>query len=234
MDFLYEATLNAFRLLLSFDRAVYAIAWVSLKVASTATLFATLLGVPLGFLIGSRTFLGKGVIILLFNTLMAIPTVVVGLLVYIMISSQGPLGDLQILFTPTAIVLGEFFLTLPILTTLTFTAIHGVDPRVRETAVTLGAGPIQTAWTILKEARFALVAAIILGFGRAVSEVGVAIMVGGNIKGYTRTLTTAIALETGKGEFSFGLALGFILLIMALLVNIFFRYLQLKGEVKIL
>ncbi|MBI5287180.1 MAG: ABC transporter permease, partial [Deltaproteobacteria bacterium] len=219
-------------LLFSLDPEVYSIAWVSFKIASTATLFATLIGLPLGFLIGSRTFPCRGILILLLNTLMAIPTVVVGLLVYALVSSQGFLGDLQLLFTPTAIIIGEFFLTLPILINLTLTAVQGVDPRVRETAVTLGAGPLQTAWTILREVRFALVAAVILGFGRAVSEVGVAIMVGGNIKGYTRTLTTAIALETGKGEFGFGLALVFILLVMAFLVNIFFRYLQLKGEVR--
>ncbi len=157
---------------------------------------------------------------------MALPTVVVGLLVYSLTSRQGPLGPLELLFTPKAMIIGQFILAAPIIVALTISATQAIDPRVKITAMTLGAGPLRTAVTVLSEARFALMAAVVAGFGRVIAEVGCALMVGGNIRGYTRTMTTAIALETAKGEFAFGLALGFILLAVAFFVNILFHWLQ--------
>jgi len=165
-----------------------------------------------------------------FNTLLSFPTVVVGLLVFAFISRQGPLGFLGILFSPTAMIIGQFILAIPIITALTIAAVQGVDRRVRLTALTLGANRMQTSITVLNEARFALMAAIIAGFGRIVGEVGAAIMLGGNIRHYTRTITTAIALETSKGEFGFAIALGIILMIVSFAVNILFRYFQQRGS----
>ena len=228
MKYLFQAMLEAFRLLAAFDRGVLVIAFTSLKVSTAAILLASIAGVPLGFLIGISRFAGRGIIITLLNTLMALPTVVIGLLGYAMISRQGPLGGLQLLFTPTAMMLGQFILATPIIMALTISATLGVDPRVRRTAMVLGANAVQSALTMLREARFALMAAIITGFGRVIGEVGASMMLGGNIKGFTRNLSTAIALETSKGEFGFGLALGFILMMIALSVNFFLRFLQRK------
>jgi tungstate transport system permease protein len=151
---------------------------------------------------------------------MALPTVVVGLLVYILLSRSGAFGFLGILYTPTAIVVGQFILALPIITALTYAAASSVDARVRKTAESLGAGPSQAAWMVLKEARLGIVAAVIAGFGRVIAEVGSAVMVGGNIRGYTRTMTTTIALETSKGNFVLGITLGLILLVVALSINL--------------
>jgi len=201
-----------------------------LKVSLLATLFASLVGIPTGFVIASRNFKGKSFLIIIVNTLMGLPTVIVGLLGYILLSRDSVFGFLDLLFTPQAIIIGEFFLSLPIITALTISAIQAVDPRVAITARTLGAGKILTFWTILMEARFSLLAAIIAGFSRAIAEVGCAMMLGGNIRFYTRTMTTAIALETGKGEFGFALALGFFLLAVVFSINIFFHFLQAKGK----
>ena len=154
----------------------------------------------------------------------------VGLLVFAFISRQGPLGFLGILFSPTAMIIGQFILAIPIITALTISAVQGVDQRAHLTALTLGANHIQTSITVLNEARFALVAAIIAGFGRVIGEVGSAIMLGGNIRNYTRTITTAIALETSKGDFGFAIALGIILMVVSFAVNILFRYFQQRGS----
>ena len=230
MEYILYGILKAAELIATLDTEVFSIALFSLQISATATVCASLAGIPLGFLIETQDFWGRRGTITLFNTLMALPTVVVGLLVYSFTSRQGPLGPLQLLFTPKAMVLGQFILATPIIVALTISATHAVDPRVKLTAMTLGAGRAYTALTILAEARFALMAAVIAGFGRVIAEVGCAIMVGGNIRGYTRTMTTAIALETAKGEFGFSLALGFILLAVAFLVNIFFHYLQSRRD----
>jgi len=226
MDYILGGVWKAFGLIFSLDREVIEITLLSLGVSSAATILASLVGVPAGFIVGTGDFLGKRALITLFNTLMAFPTVVVGLLLYSFISRQGPLGSLGLLFTPWAMVIGQFILATPIIIALTISATHGIDPRVRLTALSMGANSLQTAWTILSEARFALISAVITGFGRVITEVGCALMVGGNIRGYTRTMTTAIALETAKGEFAFAMALGFILLMVAFLINIFFHWLQ--------
>ncbi len=230
MDFILEGFRQALNLIASLDQEVLGIAFLSLWISTAATIFASLIGVPLGFAIGATQFPGKHMTITFFNTLLSFPTVVVGLLVFAFISRQGPLGFLGILFSPTAMIIGQFILAIPIITALTIAAVHGVDRRVRLTALTLGANRMQTSITVLNEARFALMAAIIAGFGRIVGEVGAAIMLGGNIRHYTRTITTAIALETSKGEFGFAIALGIILMIVSFAVNILFRYFQQRGS----
>jgi tungstate transport system permease protein len=228
LSFIIEGLQKAFVLILSLDKEILQIVLFSLKVSSIAILFASLLGVPLGFLIGSKDFRGKNFIIVLLNNALAIPTVVIGLLVYSLISRVGPLGYFGLLYTPTAVIIGQFLLSMPIIVALTHSAIQGIDVKVRKTALTLGATEMQAAWAVIKEARFAVMSAVIAGFGRNIAEVGAAMMLGGNIKGSTRTMTTAITLETSKGEFGFGLALGLILLLISLIINIVFSYFQNK------
>ncbi len=226
MDYLVKALITALKLILTFDYEVMNCTLVSLKVSCIAVFFATTIGLPLGLLIALNQFIGKRTIITILNTLMALPTVVVGLLVFAFISRQGPLGVLGLLFTPTAMVVGQFILATPIITALSISAVQGVDPKIRLTALALGARSFQVVIPIIVEARFAIMAAIIAGFGRIIGEVGSAMMLGGNIKGFTRSITTAIALETSKGEFSLGLALGIILISVALSINILLRTLQ--------
>jgi len=226
MDYLWEGIKEAIRLIVSLDQEVSRTVLLSLRISLTATILASLVGIPAGFLIGTHEFFLKRPVITFFNTLLSLPTVVVGLFLYSLLSKRGPLGLLDLLFTPSAMVIGQFILAIPIIVALSLSAIQMVDSRVKWTAMTLGAGPVRTALTVLSEARFALMGAVIAGFGRVIAEVGAAMMVGGNIKGYTRVMTTAIALETSKGEFAFALSLGFILLFVAFSVNILFHYFQ--------
>jgi tungstate transport system permease protein len=226
MEYIFDAITGAFRLIFSLDSEVFTIVLLSLRVALSATLVAAVLGIPFAYFVATREFRGKGSLITLFNTLMALPTVVVGLFCYSFLSRKGPLGFLDLLFTPSGIILGDIILAFPLIVGLTIAAVHSVDPRAKITAMSLGASPKQVSLTVLEEARFGLMAALFNGFGRVVAEVGSAMMLGGNIRGYTRTITTAIALETSKGEFAFGMALGIILLTLALTVNLTFRKLQ--------
>ena len=226
MGFLADTFRTALDLITSFDPDVVNAVSTSLGVALWSILFATLAGVPAGVVVGVTEFPGKRAVITLLNTLMALPTVVVGLAVYGIISRQGPLGELGLLFTPKAMVIGQTILAIPIVANYTLGTVKGADPRIVPTALTLGAGPLQSIRQLVQELRFGIMAAVIAGFGRVVAEVGVAMMLGGNIRGYTRTMTTAIAMETGKGEFALGLALGLILMGVALLVNLFLNILQ--------
>jgi tungstate transport system permease protein len=177
-------------------------------------------------LIALKTFRGKRLVITTLNSLLAMPTVVVGLLVYAFISRKGLLGMLDLLYTQTAMVIGQVILIFPVVASLTIAAISRVDDRYRKTALTLGATPLQTATVIFREARFAIIAAIIASFGRVIAEIGISMMLGGNAKGYTRTMTTAMALEYDKGEFVLGVALGIVLLLISFTMNVFFNYLQ--------
>lgn len=230
MDYLVKAFYAASTLIISFDPEIYFIVWTSLKISVWAIFIGAITGVPLGLMIALKNFRGKGFILLIANTMMALPTVVVGIFLYAFLSRQGLLGSLGLLYTPTGVILGEFLLALPIIVNLTISAVQGMDPRLSLTCRSLGASSSQEAWMVLKEARYAVTAAIIAAFGRVIGEVGVAMIIGGNIKGFTRTMTTAIALETSKGEFELGLGMGILLLIVALAVNIIFRFLQ-KGKV---
>ena len=193
MEYFGQAIIEALRLIFTFDREVLRTTFTSLNVSTIAIILASLSGVPIGFLIGISLFKGRSVIITFLNTLMALPTVVIGLFGYGLLSRRGPLGPLDLLFTPTAMIMGQYILATPIIIALTISATQSVDPRIRRTAIVLGAGPFRSAMTMLAEARFALIAAIVTGFGRIIGEVGAAMMLGGNIKGYTRSLSTAIA-----------------------------------------
>ncbi len=226
MDFLFDSFRSAIMLLWSFDPELYFIITVSLKVSFGSTMLASLLGVPAGFLIAFKDFRWKRALLTVLNSLLAMPTVVVGLLVYAFISRRGILGIFDLLYTQPAMVLGQIILVFPIVTTLTIAAVSQIDTRYRKTAMTLGATPFQTALVVFKEARFGVIAAIIISFGRVIAEVGISMMLGGNAKGYTRTMTTAMALEYDKGEFILAVALGVALLLIAFTINIFFNYIQ--------
>ena len=230
MDYILEGIGTACRLLFTFDPEVYGTLGRSLQFALSATVLGTLVGVPVGFLIGSANFRGKSFLVTVLNSLMAVPTVIIGLLGYGLFSHRAPLGSFDLLFTPAVVVVGEFLLALPLITAFTVSAVHAVDPAAVLTARSLGAGRVAVAWTVLAEARYGVLAAVIAGFGRAISEVGSAMMLGGNIRFYTRTMTTAIALEVSKGEFGLGLALGFFLLLVVFSINIVFRALQGRGR----
>ncbi len=226
MNYIIEGFKKALYLIFSLDSEVFDAVFTSLKVSCTAIVFATAVGVPLGFLIAVKEFRGKRLLLTILNTLMALPTVVVGLLVYSFISRRGPFGPLNLLFTTRAMVIGQFILATPIITALTISAVHSIDEKIAATALTLGANGRQAGIRVLMEARFGLLAAIISGFGRIIGEVGAAMMLGGNIRGATRTISTAIALQTSMGEFEVGIALGIILLTVAFLINILFHYFQ--------
>ena len=228
MDFIIEGIQKALQLIFSLDREIINIVLLSLRVSLTAIILASFLGIPLGFLMAVKDYWGKRFSIALVNTLLALPTVVIGLIVYSLISRRGPLGVFSLLYSPSAMIIGQFILAIPIIIALTHSAVQGVDKRIRNTALTLGATETQSAWTVIKEARYAVLAAVITGFGRVIAEVGAAMMLGGNIKGSTRIMTTAIALETAKGEFGFAIALGIILLLTALVANILLHYFQSK------
>lgn len=202
-----------------FDFEVWRIVGLSFKVSLIAIALASLLSVPLGLMISAREFTGRSQLVTLMNTLLSLPTVVIGLFVYSFLSRSGMFGSLGLLYTPAAIIIGQVILALPIITALTYAAASGVDERVRSTALSLGAGRWQADLTVLAEARTGIVAAVVAGFGRVISEVGSVIMLGGNIKGYTRTITSAIALETSKGEFGKSAVLAVVLLAVALIVN---------------
>jgi tungstate transport system permease protein len=231
MDWL-TTTQQAFRLLFSGDRDLWAIIFVSLKVSVVAMLFAAPLAILLGYWLATTRFRGRTLLIVLNQGLLAAPTVVIGLMLYLLLSRQGIFGSLHLLFTRKAMVLGQILIALPVLVAFTLSAVQGADPRVRETTVSLGATPVRTAWTTLTEVRFGVMAAVFSAFGRVVSEIGCSLMVGGNIAGLTRNIPTAIALQTSRGEFAEGIALGFMLLAVALSVNVSLAVLQGQGGLK--
>jgi tungstate transport system permease protein len=209
---------------------IFGIAALSLRVALVATLIACALGIPVGAWLGSTAFRGRRTLLTALNTALALPTVVVGLVLYLLLARRGPLGGLQLLYTWRAIVLAETVLAFPIAASLSAAAVQALDPRVLRTALTLGAGPLRAAWAVLREARLALAAAVAVAFGRVLSEVGAALIVGGNIRGETRTLTTAITLATSQGDFGIAVALGLILLALALTVNAVLQMLHGRGD----
>ena len=228
MNFLAESLAAAAALIMALDPEVVHAVRTSLFTTAIAIILAAGIGIPVGTLLGLGRFAGRRAGLTLLNTLMALPTVVVGLVVYGLLSRQGPLGAWGLLFTPAAMIIGQTILAAPIVANYTVAAVAGADPRIMTTALTLGAGRLRGAGQLLMEVRFGVMAAIVAGFGRVIAEVGVAMMLGGNIRNYTRTMTTAIALETSKGEFAFGLALGLVLLTVALIVNLFLNLLQQK------
>ena len=195
-------------------------------ISVTSAILASLICLPLGSLIHFNRFTGKRALVNLIQTFYSVPTVIVGLFVFVFLSRAGPLGGLGLLFTPMAIVVGQMILIIPILLGLTISALSGVDRTILDTAHSLGASGFQTAILVFREARFAVVAAVIMAFGRAISEVGISLMVGGNISGFTRVITTAISLETSKGDVELALALGIILISIALVINMLLNRIQ--------
>lgn len=230
MDSLGKATGDALALLFSGNTALWEIIFISFQVSGVAILIATPPALLTAFLLSYHRFPGRRVLISTFNTLLSVPAVVVGLTLYIVLSRQGPLGDLKLLFTQTAMVMGQVALCFPILVAMGHSALQAADKRAWETARTLGAGPLRAMFSVMRETRFGLLAAILAGFGRIIAEVGASMMLGGNILSYTRNIPTAIALETSKGEFSQGIALGIVLLSLTFILNALLHRFQGKGQ----
>jgi tungstate transport system permease protein len=229
MDDLSTATAEAFRLLFAGDFALWIIIFTSFSVSFKAILIATPFAFITAFLLAHLRFAGRRAMIAGFSAMQSIPAVVVGLTVYLVFSRSGPLGDLKLLFTHSAMVIGQILLSFPFLVALGHAAFQAADRRVWETAITLGAAPHRAFMTLIHEVRFGLLAAVIAGFGRIIAEVGCSMMVGGNILGYTRNIPTAIALETTRGEFAQAIALGMVLLTLALLLNGMLAFFQGRG-----
>lgn len=219
MSFLTQSIAAAGNLIVGGDAELWTVVRVTLVVCGSSTAIASVLGIPAGLALAFTEFRGKRLSITVLNTLLALPTVVVGLVVYAFLSRRGVLGPWGLLYTQRAMVIGQVILVLPLCAALAMSAVSRLDPRYRQTALTLGAGPARAAAKVAWEARFALVAAVAASFGRVIAEVGVAMMLGGNVKGFTRTMTTAMALEYDKGEFTLAIALGIVLLALSFGVN---------------
>ena len=230
MDFIAEGFVQAFRMLLTMDEETTVIVVTTFKLTALSMAGVLLFGLPAGFLLGYFDFPGKRAVRTVTDTLLALPTVVIGLLVYAFISRRGPLGDWELLFTIRGMAIGQVILGTPIVAAYTAAAIEGLDSRLRQTLMTLGASGGKLALTSLWEARFMILVAALTAFGRIVGEVGSAMMLGGNIKWHTRTITTAITLETGKGEFALGIALGVILILISLVLNISLTFLRRRSQ----
>ncbi|MCL4457850.1 MAG: ABC transporter permease [Nitrospirae bacterium] len=224
-----EAFKKAFALIFSLDSELLGIIFLSLKVSGTALLIASFIGIPLSAMLGLKKIPARGLLISLMNTFMGLPPVVVGLFVYIMLSRSGPLGFMGLLYTPSAMIIAQTILALPIVASLCHSAIIEVDRNISLASQTLGATPFQTSITIIKEARYGIMSGIIAALGRVMAEVGAILIVGGNIAGYTRVMTTTIALETDKGNFELAIALGIILLTISLVINALLHLVQKKG-----
>jgi tungstate transport system permease protein len=223
---IWNGLVRAFQLIFTFDPEVMSIAGLSLRIAVTSVIVGSIIALPLASLIHFHNFRGKRILVSLIQTFYSIPTVTVGLLVFVLFSHSGPLGGLDLIFTPTVMIIGQIILVMPILLGMTISALSGVDKNIIDTARSMGANGWQIMLAILREARFAVIAAVVLAFGRAISEVGLAMMVGGNIRGFTRVLTTAISLETTKGDWELSMALGIILIFIALVINIIMNRIQ--------
>ena len=228
MNEILNGLIQAIYLIATLDPEVIGITLRTLEISLSATIIGALIAVPFGALIHFKKFRGKRSIINLVQTLYSLPTVLVGLLIFLLLSNEGPLGSLNLLFTPGGMIIGQTFLILPIIIGFTITALNGVKGEIKDLALSLGASEFQTIYTVMQEAKYALYAAIILGFGRAISEVGVALMIGGNIRGFTRVITTTMSLETSKGNIELSIALGMILLMIALTINLMLNHFQEK------
>lgn len=219
MDVLVEGARQAVALLLGGDREILGVLWLSLQVSSAATLIALLVGIPAGAVLALSRFPGRTLVVSAVNTGMGLPPVVVGLFVTILLWRSGPLGGWEILYTPAAIILAQALIASPIVTGITLAAVQNVPAKFRLQLIALGASRPQMVWVTLREARLPMLAAVMAGFGGVISEIGASLMVGGNIKGHTRTLTTAMVLETGKGNFEIAIALSILLLLLVFGIN---------------
>jgi tungstate transport system permease protein len=232
MDMIFEGIKQAFLLLIHGDPQILKIAWLSLLVSGSATLISLCIGIPFGSLLGLARFPGRRFLVSLINTGMGLPPVVVGLVVTIFLFRNGPLGMLHLLYTPSAMVMAQFIISFPIVAGFTMAAMQQLDPKLRLQIQSLGASRVQLVWLLLREARLPLLAAIMAGFGAVISEVGASMMVGGNISGQTRVLTTDIVGENSKGEFAYAIALSIILMVLVYLVNFILTMVQQRSKVK--
>ncbi len=230
MHSLIEAFAKALDLILSLNPELLGVILLSFKVSGLALVISTVLGLPLASVLGLTRLPAKGFCVSVMNTFMGLPPVVVGLFVYMLLSRRGPLGFMGLLYSPSAMVVAQTILAFPIVVALCHSAIVSVDPVIRQAARTLGATPLQVSLAVIREARFGIFSGVIAALGRVMAEVGAILMVGGNIAGYTRVMTTTIALETDKGNFELALALGIILLSISLVINICLQALQKKGR----
>jgi len=226
MDLIYEGIKQAIILLITLDPEVMRITLLSLKVSGSATIISLFIGISIGTLVALAQFPGKRFVISLINTGMGLPPVVVGLFVTIFLWRSGPFGFLGLLYTPTAIIIAQSVIATPIVMGITLAAMQQLPKKMRLQVLALGATPLQTVWVLIREARLPLLAAVMAGFGGVISEIGASIMVGGNIKGYTRVLTTATVMETGKGNFEVAIALSIILLALAYCINYILTHIQ--------
>jgi tungstate transport system permease protein len=229
MDSLIDGLTKAISLILNINPELFGIIFLSLKVSGLALVMATLFGLSTGAILGLSRFPGQSATVSVMNTLMGLPPVVVGLFVYLLLSRKGPLGFMGLLYSPPAMILAQTILAFPIVASLCHSAIINIDSIIRQAATTLGATPGQVTITIIKEARYGIMSAVIAAFGRVMAEVGAILIVGGNIAGYTRVMTTTIALETDKGNFELALALGIILLSISFVINVLLHVIQKKG-----
>jgi tungstate transport system permease protein len=225
-----DSFFSACAMIVSGDRELWAIVLLSLRCTFLASFLAALTGIPAAIFLTHNEFPGKRLILLVLNSLLALPTVVVGLFLYVFISRRGIFGPLDLLYSPTAISLGQFILIFPLVVMFSYAALNRLDKRYRETALTLGGTEWQAALAVLREARFAMLAAMCAAYGRGIAEVGVSMMLGGNIKGFTRTMTTAMALEYDKGEFTLALGLGLVLLLVSFALNAAISFFQGRTE----
>lgn len=226
MDYIVEGFVKAIQLIAVMDEETFDAVFTTLRLTGISMLCIMFLGLPLGFTLGYFDFPGKKAIRTIFDTMLSLPTVIIGLLVYAFISRRGPLGNFELLFTVRGMAIGQVILGLPIIVAFTATAIEGLDRRLRLTLLTLGASGSRLALSSLWEGRFQVLVAAFTAYGRIVGEVGVSMMLGGNIKWHTRTITTAITLETGKGDFALGIALGVILLVISFALNLSLSFLR--------
>lgn len=231
MESIWQGFIQAFDLILHLDPRLVGIILLSLKVSGLALLISTLLGLPAGALLALARFPGRGIMVSMANTFMGLPPVVVGLFVYLLLSRKGPLGALGLLYTPSAMVIAQTILAAPIVIALSRSAIVSVDPVIRQAARSLGATPAQATLAVIREARYGIGSGVLAAFGRVMAEVGAILIVGGNIAGYTRVMTTTIALETDKGNFELALALGIVLLMISFGVNSGLHFIQKKGMI---
>ena len=226
MDLIFEGIKKAFWLLVSFDPEVLGITLLSIKVSGSATLISLVIGITVGASVALTRFPGRRIVVSLINTGMALPPVVVGLFVTISLWRNGPLGFMGILYTPLAMIVAQTVIATPIVTGITLAAVQQLPAKLRLQILALGATRLQMLWILIKEAKLSLLAAVMAGFGGVISEVGASIMVGGNIKGYSRVLTTATVMETGRGNFDVAIALSIILLLLAYLINLVLTQVQ--------
>lgn len=232
MELIWQGITKAIELLFGGDTEVWSITWLSIRISGSATLISLLLGMPLGIALALTRFPGRSVVVALVNTGMGLPPVVVGLFISILLWRSGPLGFLELVYTPSAMIIAQVVIAFPIVAGLTMASFQSLDPNLALQMLGIGASKLQALWLLCKEARLPLLAAVMAGFGGVISEVGASMMVGGNIRGQTRVLTTATVLETSKGNFDAAIALGLILLSLCFALNFFLTHVQQRDQIK--